>query len=118
MQEFQVKLELDGPVATLSMQGDLTHASESRIQVAYEKATRAKAKYIFFDFQKVVYINSAGMSVIISLLNRAQAAEQELRAYGLSPHFQKIFEMVGLLKYIPHFENAEAAHRGIRHRSH
>lgn len=53
------------------------------------------------------------MSVIITLLTRAQESGAELRAYGLSPHFQKIFDMVGLLKYIPHYDSAAEARKGL-----
>ena len=109
MQDFQVKLELDSPLAVITMHGDLTHASEQRMQNTYEKICSAKAKYILFDFSKVDYINSAGMSVIITILTKAQDAGQELRACSLSEHFQKIFDMIGLLKYIEHFETKEHA---------
>ncbi len=113
MQEFQVNLKLEGQVATLAMTGDLTHNSETRLFNAYEKVVSARAHYIILDFRKTEYINSAGMSVIITLLTRAQQAGQEMRAFGLSSHYQKIFEMVGLLKYIQHFHSPEAAYQGL-----
>ena len=40
---------------------------------------------------------------------KAQSNGEQLCAFGLSPHFQKIFEMVGLLKYVPHFANEAEA---------
>lgn len=109
MEPFQVTLDLKGQVAVAGMQGDLTHTSEGRLIKAYERACAANAKYFVLDFRLVEYINSAGMSVIISILTQAQEAGREIRACGLSAHFQKIFDMVGLSKYIRHFENAAAA---------
>ncbi len=109
MQDFVVKLELDGTLAVMSMQGDLTNESKTRVINAYERTLSAKARHILLDFSHTEYINSAGMSVLITLLTRAQEADQDLRAFGLSPHFQKIFDMVGLLKYIPHFEDRASA---------
>jgi len=113
LENFQVHLELDGAIATFKMAGDLTHTSEQRLLNAYEKADASKAKHLVLDFQQVEYINSAGMSIIISVLTRAQEAGQKLRACGLSPHFQKIFNMVGLSKYIPHDENLQDALHNI-----
>lgn len=113
MEIFQVNLELNGAIATVKMTGDLTHTAEERLINAYEKAASAKAKHLILDFQQVEYINSAGMSIIIAILTRAQEAGQELRACGLSSHFQKIFNMVGLSKYIVHYENVQAALQGI-----
>ena len=111
VQDFQVKISLQGPVAVIAIVGDLTHNSESRMFGAYEKATNAKARTLIFDFSQTEYINSAGMSVIISLLTRSQEAGQEMRAFGLSPHYQKIFDMVGLMKYIKYFDTEEAARK-------
>ena len=113
MENFQVNLELDGMIAKIIMTGDLTHAAEQRFLNVYDKIAAAKSKYVVLDFQKVEYINSAGMSIIISMLTRAQETGQELRACGLSPHFQKIFNMVGLYKYITHYENIESALQGL-----
>ena len=86
------------------MIGDVTHECENNMMEAYEKITAQKARNILLDFSQVDYINSAGMSVIITLLTKSQNAEQKLNACGLSQHFLKIFDMVGLLKYIPHFD--------------
>lgn len=113
MENFQVNLELDGAIATVKMTGDLTHAAEQRLINTYEKAASSKVKYIILDFLQVEYINSAGMSIIITMLTRSQEMGQELRACGLSPHFQKIFNMVGLSKYIVHYENVQAALQSI-----
>ncbi len=109
MQDFGVKLELDGNLAIMSMHGDLTNESKTKVINAYEKIVSAKARHILLDFSRIEYINSAGMSVLITLLTRSQEAEKDLRAFGLSPHFQKIFDMVGLLKYIPHFDDRQTA---------
>ncbi|MCA9743556.1 MAG: STAS domain-containing protein [Deferribacteres bacterium] len=113
MENFQVHLELDGAIATLKMNGDLTHTAEQRLINAYDKCATPKTKHIVLDFSQVEYINSAGMSIIISMLTRAQEIQQEIRACGLSPHFQKIFNMVGLSKYIMHFENLQDALQGL-----
>ncbi len=112
MENFHVNLELDGQVAALNMAGDLTHTAEQKLNAAYEKASNAKAHRLILNFEDVEYINSAGMSVVITMLTSAQEAGQELRAHGLSAHFKKIFDMVGLLKYIKHFDSSAEAWEG------
>ena len=104
MENFQIHLEIEDQSAVFKMKGDLTHTSEEKLLAAYEKATNAKASRIFLDFGQVDYINSAGMSIIITMLTQAQEENQELKASGLSEHFQKIFDMVGLMKYIEHYD--------------
>lgn len=113
METFQTHLDLDGAIATLKMHGDLTHTAEQRLVNTYDKCATSKTKYVILDFSHVEYINSAGMSIIISLLTRAQELDQEMRACGLSPHFQKIFNMVGLSKYISHYDDLQTALQGL-----
>jgi len=109
MEELQVNLRLEEKLAVADLSGDVTSLAEKKLIAAYEKVGGQKMKWLIFNFTNVSYINSAGMSVMITLLTRAQNQSVSLCAFGLSPHFQKIFDMVGLLKYIPHFANEAEA---------
>lgn len=109
MEEIQVNLRLEEKLAVIDLTGDVTSFAEKKLVSAYEKAVAQKAKCIIFNFNSVGYINSAGMSIMISLLTRSQNQSLPLKSFGLSSHFQKIFEMVGLLKYIPHFASEAEA---------
>jgi anti-anti-sigma factor len=109
VEEIQVNLRLEDKLAVVDLSGDVTGLAEKKLLAAYDKAVAQKAKCIVFNFSSVSYINSAGMSAMITLLTRAQNQGVNLRAFGLSSHFQKIFDMVGLLKYIPHFANESEA---------
>jgi anti-anti-sigma factor len=103
VEEIQVNLRLEDKLAIVDLSGDVTSLAQKKLLAAYDKAVAQKTKWIVFNFSRVNYINSAGMSVMITILTRAQNHGVNLRAFGLSPHFQKIFDMVGLLKYVPHF---------------
>jgi anti-anti-sigma regulatory factor len=48
---------------------------------------------------KVDYINSSGIALVIQLLIEAKTTGQKVLAFGLSPHFVKVFTMVGITKY-------------------
>ncbi len=109
MEEIQVNLRLEERLAIVDLSGDVTSLAEKKLLAAYDKAVAQKTKYLVFNFSKVSYINSAGMSVMITILTRSQNQGVNLSAFGLSAHFQKIFDMIGLLKYIPHFADEAAA---------
>lgn len=109
MEEIRVNLRLEEKLAVIDLSGDVTSLAEKKLLAAYEKGVAQKSKCIIFNFSGVGYINSAGMSVMITLLTRSQNQDVNLRAFGLSPHFQKIFDMVGLLKCIPHYANEAEA---------
>jgi anti-anti-sigma factor len=109
MEEIQVNLRLEEKLAIIDLWGDVTSGAEKKLLAVYDKTVAQKVKCIVFNFGHVGYINSAGMSVMITLIMRSQNQGVNLRAFGLSPHFQKIFDMVGLLKYIRHFANENEA---------
>lgn len=109
MNEVQVNLRLEGKLAIIDIVGDVTSFAEKKLVAAFDKAAAHHATCVILNFGGVGYVNSAGMSIIITLLTRSQNLGQALRAYGLSEHFQKIFDMVGLLKYMPHFTGEQEA---------
>jgi anti-sigma B factor antagonist len=58
-----------------------------------------KSRPVLIDFSKVEYINSSGIALVIQMLMEASKADQTIAAFGLTPHFQKVFTMVGITKY-------------------
>ena len=49
------------------------------------------------------------MAIIISILTKSRDRGQALRSWGLTDHFQKIFDMVGITKYMNHDQSEEEA---------
>jgi anti-sigma B factor antagonist len=109
VEEVQVTLRLEDKLAIIDINGDVTGFAEKKLLSAFDKAAAQRVKCVILNFTAAGYINSAGMSIIIALLTRSQNLGQKLRAFGLSEHFQKIFDMVGLLKYMPHFAGEQEA---------
>lgn len=99
----QVKMEelrcAGDPVTVLRFAGDITSLSEAAILGTYNGLSPAIAKRILLDFSKVEYINSSGIALIIQLMYAASKKGQALQTFGLTPHFQKVFTMVGITKY-------------------
>ena len=58
-----------------------------------------KSRPVLIDFSKVEYINSSGIALVIQMLMEASKADQTIAAFGLTPHFQKVFTMAGITKY-------------------
>lgn len=95
----KVTLDNDGPLAILRFQGDITSASKDVVMGAYEKVSKDHAYKILLDFSKVAYLNSSGIALVIQMLMEANRSGQRVQIFGLTPHFQKVFTMVGLTKY-------------------
>ena len=97
------------PVSVLRFEGDIASTSKEAVLGTYQALPKATNKIVLLDFTKVDYINSSGIALVIQMLIEAANSGQKVYAYGLSPHFTKVFTMVGITKYAGLFPNQEAA---------
>jgi anti-anti-sigma factor len=82
----------------LAFTGDISSASKDTILNAYRGLDGAER--VLLDFTGVDYVNYSGIAIIIQvLLEAAKTGKQSIAIFGLSPHFQKVFTMVGINKY-------------------
>ena len=87
------------PVTVLRFEGDIASTSKDAVLGIYQALPKDSTKLILLDFTGVDYINSSGIALVIQLLIEASNAGQKVYAFGLSPHFTKVFTMVGITKY-------------------
>jgi anti-sigma B factor antagonist len=85
-------------ILVLRFSGDITSSSKTVVLGTYEGLPK-RAKRILLDFSKVEYLNSSGIALVIQMLIQAAKADQSIQTFGLTPHFQKVFTMVGITKY-------------------
>ena len=95
----QVTSPAGHPVTVLRFEGDIASTSKEAVLGAYQALPKSAVKLILLDFTKVDYINSSGIALVIQLLIEASNSSQKVYAFGLSPHFVKVFTMVGITKY-------------------
>ncbi len=86
------------PVTVLRFSGDITSTSQAAIVGAHDGIPET-SKRILLDFSKVEYLNSSGIALVIQLMIAAGKRGQTIQTFGLTPHFQKVFTMVGITKY-------------------
>lgn len=85
-------------VAILAFSGDIASTSRDTMLQAYHGV--GPVKKVLLDFSGVDYINSSGIAIIIQMLIEERAAgHRTIGIFGLSPHFKKVFTMVGVPKY-------------------
>lgn len=87
------------PVTALLFTGDISSASKDAVLGAYEALDKATHKQILLDFKGVEYLNSSGIALVIQVLIEASKSGQKIAICGLTPHFTKVFTMVGITKY-------------------
>jgi anti-anti-sigma factor len=102
-----------GPAAVIDLEGDLSHESEAALLTALHDAHVAPRTFLLLNFKDCGYINSAGISVLVSIIAENRDGAHRLLACSLSPHYQKIFRMVGLGPFLPIYEDETAALQAI-----
>lgn len=98
------------PAASIiDIQGDISAFAEQELMRAYNEANTPTTRTIILNFTGLEYMNSSGIGLIVTLLIRINRQKQRMLAYGLSDHYQHIFELTRLNDAIKIFDSEEAA---------
>jgi anti-anti-sigma factor len=108
-QGIEVATRKKDDVSLIDIKGDVTAVTGEQIEQAYQRVCADAAQKIVLCFDPSDYINSGGIAVVIGIVAESKEKGQIVRVTGLSPHFQKIFDMVGLTKYAEIFPSESAA---------
>ena len=96
-------------LSIIDIQGEVNSAAEQALTAAFAQASSNGARTIALNFSGLEYMNSSGIGFLVTLLIRAQRQQQRLVAFGLSEHYQQIFELTRLNEAITLYPDEAAA---------
>ena len=96
-------------VAVIDISGELNGYGEEVLMEAYTTASNGRTQAIILNFTDLEYMNSSGIGLLVTMLIRVQRQKQQLLAYGLSEHYQQIFELTRLNEAIAIYDSESAA---------
>jgi anti-anti-sigma factor len=105
----EITLETQGSIVVFNIQGDITSFSEPFLNKAYKEASDRGTEKILLNVDEGAYINSGGIAVLIQILAQTKKNNQQIGITGLSDHFKKIFNMVGITKFANIHNSLESA---------
>ena len=105
----KITIERQGPVVILNIQGDITSFSEPFLTKAYREANDLGSNKILLNIADDIYINSGWIAVLIQILVQTKKNNQQISITGLSDHFKKIFNMVGITTLTEIHNDVESA---------
>ena len=79
------------------------------MSAAYTEAEGRNPATIVMNFGEVSYINSTGIALLVGLLARARKSKRRLLVYGLSPHYQEIFQITRLADFMSIYSDESSA---------
>ncbi len=100
---------LDQPISVIEIDGELTGAAEGLLMETYAQASTPETRTIILNFGQLIYMNSSGIGLLVTLLIRATRQSQRLVTVGLSSHYRHIFELTGLHDTIDTFSTEAEA---------
>ncbi len=114
MPEAQVKMNVRGAgekASIIDVEGELTAFAEDVLMDAYNQASDGQVRAIILNFENLEYMNSSGIGLLVTLLIRVNREKQRLLTYGLSEHYQNIFQITRLDDAIGIYGSEEEAVR-------
>jgi anti-sigma B factor antagonist len=96
-------------LSIIDVAGDLNREAEGSLMAAYSEAAGPSTKAVIFNFSGLDFMNSGGIGLIVTLLIRMNRHKQHMLAYGLSEHYQHIFELTRLNEAIGIYDSEAAA---------
>lgn len=95
--------------AVIELIGDVNSDGETAIKEAYRAAVAGGATTILFNLGKTAYINTSGISVLITVVMEAKKAGHKILVSDVSPHYKKVFDLVRFSTYVTMFDTEAAA---------
>jgi anti-anti-sigma factor len=105
--------KIDEKATILELVGDVNSDGDTLIKDAYRKAVSEGANTVAFDMTNTEYINTSGISVLISVVMEAKKASQKVLVFGVSPHYKKVFDLVRFSVYVTMFDDEASARASL-----
>jgi anti-sigma B factor antagonist len=110
MEQYTISHEFIENIPVIHIEGDMTSESEEAIFSAYESIKKnVIPQRLLFDFQKTNYINSAGIGTLITIIESMGKDGGKASFIGLSNHFLKVMDIVGISDFVDIFETINEA---------
>ncbi|MGQ9842141.1 MAG: STAS domain-containing protein [Spirochaetota bacterium] len=101
-------------IPVLILEGDITSEADSDIMNSYRDLKEKNSFfYLIIDFKATKYINSAGIATLINIIQDFGDFGGRVVFTGLSQHFQKVMDIVGIIDFVNIYQTNEEALKNI-----
>ena len=96
-------------IIVISTLTDFTLSMERIMEDLYLELCSNGFRKILFEFNPENHITSAGIAILISLIDESMKNNQKIGIIGLSNHFKNIFDLIGITRYATIYSSVEQA---------
>jgi anti-anti-sigma factor len=102
------------PGATIiDLHGDVSADGDVVIMEAYRAAASGGGGNVLFNLAGTEYINTSGISVLISVAMEAKQHGVTIAVVGASPHYRKVFDLVRFSSFVSMYDDEASALAGL-----
>jgi len=109
----EIKVRDSDGVVILDIQGEIDLYNAPEIKKSIKDQTDANKKNIIINLEKVSYIDSSGIGVLISSLSQLRKIGGGLKITNVFASVKKVFELTKLTSFFDIYENEEAAKKSF-----
>lgn len=103
--DFQASVTATDKGSVIELSGTVNRAAQEAIEAAYGEAAEGPGE-VLLDFDKVDYINSTGIALIVGLLAKARATGRQVGAFGLTDHYREVFQITRLSDFMNIYDDS------------
>lgn len=109
--ELDISTDMSGDLCTMRIDGEVDVYTAPRLKEALVSAIEGGCVNVVVDLERVGFIDSSGLGVLVSALRRARERDGAVRIVCTRDNILKIFRITGLDKVFPIFADAAEAAR-------
>ena len=104
---MNVFCEQEEKVTVVTLEGSVSVPETEKFRDFMMQRINGGAQNILLDFTKVSYIDSSGVSVLLTLLQAARRKGGDIRLAGLNRHIQEVIRQIGLHHVFKRYESVD-----------
>lgn len=109
---MEVIFNVSGNILIAELFGELDHHAAANIRADIDSAIENYAtKYLVFDFEKVRYMDSSGIGMVLGRYRKMQGADGKIAIVSCSETVRNILNMAGIFSLIDYMDTKEEAIR-------
>jgi anti-sigma B factor antagonist len=107
--ELDIRTKNDGNVCMITLDGEVDVYTAPKLKEELVALIQGGCTHVIVDLEKVGFIDSSGLGVLVSALRRAREKDGAVRIVCTRESILKIFRITGLDKVFPIFSDAAEA---------
>ncbi|HSK48553.1 MAG TPA: STAS domain-containing protein [Coriobacteriia bacterium] len=109
--ELDIKSDRNADVCAVTLDGEIDVYTAPRLKEELVSVVESGCPNVIVDMEKVGFIDSSGLGVLVSALRRARERDGVVRIVCTRDNILKIFRITGLDKVFPIFSDMDEARR-------